>query len=112
VEAEFDDSYSFFNIVFFCTPFSQTPPTFRNATTSDFHGSYFRRHVLSGLARRELEPGHLLGLDREPELLADGDEKWILRDKSNRLSEWNAADAVEHWGVMRQVLPDVFWETY
>lgn len=110
-EAEFDETYTFFNIVFFCMTYSTTGPVFRSAMPADYHGSYLRRHVLSGLPKRQLDLDHLLGSDKDPKILEDED-KWILRDGYNPLAQWEQADSVEHWSVMRDVLPDIFWETY
>ncbi|KAF8584274.1 hypothetical protein K439DRAFT_1633655 [Ramaria rubella] len=112
LSAEFDVTYEFFNVVLFCTPLSATPPAFRKRTNADYLSSRLRRHILSELERREIEPERLLGLDLEPGLLEEGEEQWILREGGNRLEEWQKPNAVEHWTVMREVLPDVFWETY
>ncbi|KAF8511513.1 S-adenosyl-L-methionine-dependent methyltransferase [Gautieria morchelliformis] len=112
METKFDDSYAFYNVVFFCTPLSSTAPTFRSASEGDYLSSHLRRHVLGAFARREVERNQILGVDKEPDLLEDGEEKWILRDGANRLEEWQQPDAIEHWTIMREVLPDVFWETY
>jgi len=111
-EAEFDESYSFFNIVFFCTLSADVPLNFRTTASSDYQGSYLRAHIFNGLPKRELSARKILGVDQDSNLLAEGAKKWILRDTSNHLAEWEQADAVEHWRVMRGVLPDVFWETY
>ncbi|KIJ31255.1 hypothetical protein M422DRAFT_186191 [Sphaerobolus stellatus SS14] len=109
LDAEFDEMNPFFNVVFFCMADRNATLKFREATADDHLGSYLRKHVLNGLPKRGLEASKVLG---DPELLASGTEKWILRDSNNRLAEWEAADAVEHWAVMRDVLPDIFWETY
>lgn len=38
--------------------------------------------------------------------------EWILYDGTNKLEKWEERTALEHWKVMRDVLPDIFWETY
>ena len=96
----------FQNWVFFCTP-SSDPLEFRKAVTSDFLGSYLRRHVLSSLPLRE---GDISKLGEDvPE---DKREGLILKDMANPLGDWQQKDAIHHWKIMRGVLPDVFWETY
>jgi hypothetical protein len=76
---------------------SSTAPTFRSASERDYLSSHLRRHVLGAFARREVELSKILGLDEEPDLLEDGEEKWILRDGANRLEEWQQPDAIELW---------------
>jgi hypothetical protein len=83
--------------VFFCMPLSSTPPTFRSASKADYLSSHLRRHVLNALATREVQSSQILGLDEEPDLLREGEEKWILRDGVNRLEEWQQPDVIEHW---------------
>ena len=78
-------------------PQSSTPPTFRSASKEDYLGSHLRRHVLGAFARREVQASRILGLDEEPQLPMDREERWILRDGANRLAEWQQADAIEHW---------------
>ena len=39
-------------------------------------------------------------------------ERLILKDAANPLGEWQQKEAIHHWKIMRDVLPDVFWETY
>jgi len=78
-------------------PHSSTLATFRAASKIDYLSSHLRRHVLSAFAKREVQPSKILGLDQEPDLLEEGEEKWILRDGANRLEEWQQPDVIEHW---------------
>ena len=39
-------------------------------------------------------------------------KKYILTDQHNPLVRWQEEEALHHWGLMRKVLPHVFWETY
>ncbi|KAG1755478.1 S-adenosyl-L-methionine-dependent methyltransferase [Suillus lakei] len=84
----------FVNIVFFCSS-SPTPLTFRPAVEEDYLHSYLRRHILSSLDKREISHTQI------------GDN-----------SIWSAAtdekfeEAFEHWKLMREMVPDVVWETY
>lgn len=78
-------------------PLSSAPPTFRSASKADYLDSHLRRNILNSFATREVQPSKILGLDLEPNLLEEGEEKWILRDEASRLAEWQYPDVLEHW---------------
>jgi hypothetical protein len=87
--------------------------------------------VLSSLPEREVDLVRITG-DLSP--VAEGeDDRWLLTDLRNPLDTWQKDEALRHWKgqlfprppiyfcadgciifstVMREVLPDVFWETY
>ncbi|KAJ7682521.1 spermidine synthase [Mycena polygramma] len=88
------------NMVFFCSPH---PLTFRKARRSDYLDSYLREHILSALPDREVALELLTG---------ELDDKFILTDAHNPLGKLQDAQGHHHWSLMRQVLPDIFWETY
>ncbi|KAJ6539617.1 spermine/spermidine synthase [Mycena capillaripes] len=90
------------NLVFFCSP-HENPLTFRKARRSDYLDSYLREHVLSALPNREV-PLELLTGQLE--------DRFILTDTHNPLGKLQDAQGHHHWSLMRQVLPDIFWETY
>ncbi|KAJ7653477.1 spermidine synthase [Mycena rosella] len=90
------------NLVFFCSPHTN-PLTFRKARRSDYLDSYLREHVLATLPSREVAFELLTG---------ELEEKFILTDAHNPLGKLQDAQGHHHWSLMRQVLPDVFWETY
>ncbi|KAF8195606.1 spermine/spermidine synthase [Mycena galopus ATCC 62051] len=90
------------NMVLFCTPHG-SPLTFRKARRSDYLDSYLREHVLSGLPGREVALELLTG---------QLEDEFILRDAHNPLGKLQDALGHHHWSLMRQVLPDIFWETY
>ncbi|KAK7675897.1 hypothetical protein QCA50_021162 [Cerrena zonata] len=99
-------SNDFMNWVFFCTP-SSSPLVFRDAVEADFLSSYLREQVFLTLSNREVP------LDRFLQDVEEKDvEKYTLTDTHNPLSGWQEQDALHHWALMRQVLKDVFWETY
>ncbi|RXW21959.1 hypothetical protein EST38_g3914 [Candolleomyces aberdarensis] len=87
--------------IFFCTP-SSTPLTFRKSRTSDYLGSYLRRHVLSSLDTREVDLS----------IVRDHAGGHILTDTNNPLGPLQEKQGGHHWEVMREVLPDYHWETY
>ncbi|KAG2042216.1 hypothetical protein BDR03DRAFT_1006640 [Suillus americanus] len=98
----------FVNIVFFCSP-SPTPLTFRPAIEADYLHSYLRRHILSSLGKREIDHAQI-----GDNLIwsATTEEKFVLTDAHNTLNMWQEGEALEHWKLMREMVPDVVWETY
>ncbi|KAK0206700.1 spermidine synthase [Desarmillaria ectypa] len=103
-----EDQYEteYINIVFFCTV-STSPLTFRAATSDDFLGSPLRRYILSTLNTREIN----LNVIKEG-ITEEEEEKYILTDENNSLERLQEAQGHHHWTLMRDVLPDIFWETY
>jgi hypothetical protein len=99
----------FINMVFFCGV-SSRPLSFRPPVESDFLNSYLRQHILSSLPDREVDLVRITG-DSSP-VAKDENDKWLLTDLRNPLAEWQRDEALGHWKVMREVLPDIFWETY
>lgn len=93
--------------VFFCSPSTQ-PLQFRPATQSDYLSSQLRAQVLSTLLQRETDLKPIV------ENISDKKRKnfFLTDDKVNPLVKWQEKEALHHWSVMREVLPDVFWETY
>lgn len=112
--------------VFFCSP-SPGPLTFRPAYMHDLLGSPLRRQMLGTLHSREIDLS----------LLREGDEQDkekglpdVITDANNPLGKMQEQKAHHHWEcmsltfescsvytynlilVMREVLPDVIWETY
>ncbi|KAH8115415.1 S-adenosyl-L-methionine-dependent methyltransferase [Phellopilus nigrolimitatus] len=94
----------FINMVFFCSS-SSKPLTFRPASRPDYLSSYLREHVLRVFPDREVRADLILG-DLENE------DDWTLTDERNPLGEWQDKGALDHWRVMRTVLPDYVWATY
>ncbi|TFK43670.1 spermidine synthase [Crucibulum laeve] len=92
----------FINMVLFCTR-SPEPIAFRNARYSDYLGSPLRRHVLTTLPKREVN------LDA---IRTSDESKYVLTDAHNPLGKLQEEQGNHHWSVMREVLPDVHWETY
>ncbi|KAG2154997.1 S-adenosyl-L-methionine-dependent methyltransferase [Suillus bovinus] len=98
----------FVNIVFFCSP-SPTPLTFRPAVEEDYLHSYLRRHILSSLDKREI---HHPQIGDSSIWSATTEEKFVLTDAHNTLNTWQEGEALDHWKLMREMVPDVVWETY
>lgn len=80
---------------------------FRPPRESDFLNSYLRERILTSLPEREVSLDKIVG-----DVTESDNEKYVLTDMHNPLVEWQQKDALHHWKVMREVLPDVFWETF
>lgn len=92
--------------VFFCTH-SSKPLRFRPPKEEDYLTSYLRERVLSTLPEHEVAFDMIMG-----DTNVVDESKYVLTDSNNPLIGWQQVDALHHWVLMRQVLPDVFWETY
>ncbi|KAG0148691.1 hypothetical protein CROQUDRAFT_654524 [Cronartium quercuum f. sp. fusiforme G11] len=89
----------FQNLVVFCMP--DTRPEFRPLTEADVFGSRHRYWILNNLTDQELM---ISGLPRS---------NLILNEKSgNELELAQIKSAIDHWGVMREVLSDSAWENF
>lgn len=99
----------FLNWIFLCTPTS-APMSFRPAVEADFQRSFLRSRILPTMHEREVS-GDLIveGVDLEDKNIK---QKYIVNDENNRLTQWQDLDALRHWKLMREVLPDIYWETY
>ncbi|KAG8816945.1 hypothetical protein FRC17_000127 [Serendipita sp. 399] len=110
----------FMNMIYFCQKDEGIPSAqssekkkveFRRANDRDYLKSWLRYAMLSSMLDREVTMERITGLTPENEGNVDGSE-WILTDKNNRLAEWQHHSAIEHWGVMREVMPYSVWEVY
>ena len=94
----------FSNIVVFCRN-SAGPITFRQPNKADLLQSQSRKHYL--FPRPEMEVEFPLRRDGTPsatDILKAGEEKqWVSKQ---------AESAIQHWYIMRRVLPDAVWELY
>lgn len=105
-DQRFQDEYM--NMVFFCS-ISPSPLTFRAPIEDDYLNSHLRHFVLSSLEKREIPISKIRNTRVRSK---EAEETFVLTDKNNKLDEWQRDDALEHWKIMRKVLPDVIWETF
>lgn len=75
--------------VFFCSP-STKPLSFRSPVKTDYAGSHLRSAVFDTLSEREVDTKLIRGDTK------DG-QNWVLNYTSNRLTEWQKSEALEHW---------------
>ncbi|KAK7060415.1 hypothetical protein VNI00_001180 [Paramarasmius palmivorus] len=102
----------FINIVFFCTPATE-PMKFRSPTSADYLGSPLRRHVFTTLMDREVNLG-ILRESMEKIKNEEGKETKVLsrNEGYNPLGFIQKQQAARHWKLMREVLPDIYWEIF
>ncbi|KAL4901539.1 hypothetical protein BDW74DRAFT_160087 [Aspergillus multicolor] len=96
----------FTNMVIFCTK-STAPLIFRDPVPEDFLGSRFRARYL--VPKHEVDAAQFenVGLEDGPQ----GHGRRVLVDKEvGRLHKYQDRGALEHWAIMRTVLPDAVWE--
>ncbi|KAL3468583.1 S-adenosyl-L-methionine-dependent methyltransferase [Aspergillus heterothallicus] len=102
-EATSEVGPDFTNMVIFCTKSLSQPIEFRDAVPADFLGSRFRS--------RYLVPRHEIDAQRFAVIEQGG--RAVLYDKEvNRLHKYQDRGALEHWNIMRTVLPDAVWEAW
>jgi len=88
------------NIVIVCSLKNRI--TFRDPVEADFLSSETRKKVLSSFQSEELD---LTELTWEDSL--------ILNDSTAaKLNKWQHRSALEHWHIMRAILPHDFWREY
>jgi hypothetical protein len=64
-----------------------------------------RKVVLSGFEANEIDLTTLVDIKDERLLIHDGADE-------RRLQKWQTESAIEHWHIMRKVLPQEAWLTY
>ncbi|KAI9372582.1 S-adenosyl-L-methionine-dependent methyltransferase [Aspergillus egyptiacus] len=102
-EASSEVGPDFTNLVIFCTKTPNVPLTFRDPVPQDFLGSRFRS--------RYLVPKHEVDKARF-EVVEEGGRRLLYEKEVGRLHSFQDRGALEHWGVMRTVLPDKVWEAW
>ena len=88
-------------MVVFCRK-SEATFTFRKPVEADFLGSQARKYAL--LPEHEIEAGYF---DRSKRL---GKLDVLRRGKTQSLAALQQESALNHWYIMRTVIPDSVWE--
>jgi len=90
-------------MIIFCKKSSATPLTFREPVPSDYLGSNSRRSYLV--------PKHEVDVSRFADHHHHGRPVLIAKE-TGRLHKYQDRSALEHWGIMRDVVPDAVWENW
>lgn len=93
----------FTNMVFFCKKSSTTPLRFRDPEQRDFLGSKSRENFL--LPKHELDPAIFSTVPPRGRSV-------LIQKEVKRLHKFQDRGALEHWKIMRKVLPDAVWENW
>ncbi|KAE8152040.1 S-adenosyl-L-methionine-dependent methyltransferase [Aspergillus avenaceus] len=101
-DAASDDSGDFTNMVIFCKKSSATPLRFRDPVPADFLSSKFRETYL--VPKHEIDPVVFTTVT--------GGRRVLRAKETGRLYRWQDQGALEHWKIMRKVLPDAVWENW
>ena len=99
-EVDTDIGAEFTNMVIFCTK-SHHPLVFRDAVQSDFLNSRFRQRYL--VPRHEVDAARF-------DVVEEGGRRVLWDREVGRLHKYQDRGALEHWGIMRTVMPDAVWE--
>ncbi|KAJ5146062.1 Spermidine/spermine synthases family [Penicillium bovifimosum] len=98
-----EEDANFTNMVLFCKKSSSTPIQFRDPVPADYLGSKSRESYLV--------PEHELDASMFSHYPKTG--RAILRAKEvGRLDKFQDRSALEHWFIMRKVIPDAVWENW
>ncbi|KAE8359586.1 S-adenosyl-L-methionine-dependent methyltransferase [Aspergillus caelatus] len=92
----------FTNMVIFCKKDSATPLRFRDPVPADFLDSKFRETYL--VPKHEIDPAIFTTVT--------GGRPVLRAKETGKLNRWQDQGALEHWAIMRKVLPDAVWENW
>lgn len=98
-----DENANFTNMVLFCKKNTNTPLTFRDPVNADFLGSKSREAYLV--------PKHEMELSTFSTIPPKG-RRVLVAKEVGRLHKFQDRAALEHWEIMRTVLPDAVWENW
>ncbi|PLN75207.1 putative spermine/spermidine synthase [Aspergillus taichungensis] len=99
-----DNTSDFTNMVVFCTKSrSPEPLRFRESDATDYLGSQFRQAYL--VPKHEIDPAVFQNVHK-------GGSHVLRAKDTGRLSKAQDRGALEHWGIMRTVMPNAVWENY
>jgi len=93
----------FVNMVIFCTN-TKDPIKFREPIEADFLGSEARQAFLV--------PTYEISGDVLADLQRQGKGELLKRGNTAALEVWQRKSAIEHWGIMRMVLPGDVWQLW
>lgn len=90
-------------MVIFCRK-SSGQFSFRRPEEADFLGTHARKH--------HLWPQHEIDAGRFESPTDDKRLKILARGRTKEIEKYQKEGAVDHWRLMRTVLPDAVWENW
>ncbi|KIO29054.1 hypothetical protein M407DRAFT_21796 [Tulasnella calospora MUT 4182] len=96
--------------VFFCTQSPSIELSIREPEDKDFVNSHLKRYLFTRFEKLEIPSERILGSEFSP--ARTNREDYILTDQWNILAIAQQKTAVDHWKLMREVLPAETWEAY
>ncbi|PLB45855.1 S-adenosyl-L-methionine-dependent methyltransferase [Aspergillus steynii IBT 23096] len=96
------ETADFTNMVIFCKK-SPAPLTFRDPVPGDYLRSKFRETYL--MPKHEVDPSAFMSV-------REGGRAVLRAKETGRLHKWQDQGALQHWAIMRKVLPDAVWENW
>ncbi|KAJ5191261.1 uncharacterized protein N7498_010246 [Penicillium cinerascens] len=98
-----NENQDFTNMVIFCTKNIGAPLKFRSPEQADFLGSDSRKNYL--LPTHEIDPAVF-----DP--IPKGGSRLLVDKEVKRLYKYQDRGALEHWEIMRKVIPAAVWENW
>ncbi|KAL4892201.1 S-adenosyl-L-methionine-dependent methyltransferase [Aspergillus ambiguus] len=102
-EVAAEDNVEFTNMVVFCKKSSATPLRFRDPVPADFLKSQFRESYL--VPKHEIDPARFRAVEK-------GGRSVLVAKEAGLLDKYQDRGALEHWQIMRHVIPDAVWENW
>lgn len=102
-EVASEDNIEFTNMVIFCKKSSSTPLTFRDPVPEDYLGSKFRESYL--MPKHEVNPSRFEDVHHQGRPI-------LIAKEASRLHQYTDRGALEHWQIMRKVVPAAVWESW
>lgn len=90
-------------MVFFCKKSSNSPVSFRDPVPSDYLRSRSRENYL--VPKHEIDPAIFVTIPKKG-------ARVLIEKKVGLLHKYLDRGALEHWAIMRQVIPDTVWENW
>ncbi|KAG9017215.1 hypothetical protein FRB90_001325 [Tulasnella sp. 427] len=110
IDEGFKKDDDFINMVFFCTQSPSIELSTRDPEDRDFVNSHMKRYLFTRFEKLEIPRERIIGSEFSP--VHTNREQYILKDEFNILAEVQQKTAVDHWKLMREVLPAETWEAY
>lgn len=101
--AKDDENPDFTNMVLFCKKSSSKPLRFRDPVPADYLRSKSRESYLA--PQHELDPALFAAIPK-------GGRQVLVAKEIGRLYKYQDRGALEHWEIMRKVVPSAVWENW